>query len=176
LRGQVRALGDTATVVDRYVRDAFVATSEDHDQSIHIRSAMIESASGLPIAGPVAPGTALCFKVEFETSNPIQDLNFAFRVLRSTDQLIAYDGHFSQSDLGIPSDRPCSFTVSYHFHANLTRGQYYFDVFAQDRPTQRFLARLTPAGHLTVVENRTWGGVADLNVRPEVGVTSLLTQ
>jgi lipopolysaccharide transport system ATP-binding protein len=168
LKGQVRALGPASQAIDRYVRDAFVTSSGDAGTVIGIRSAVLESTDGETITGHVAPGAPLRFRVEFKTSGPVRDLNFAFRLLRSTDQLIVYDGHFSQVELGLSLDGPCEFIVSYEFHANLTRGQYYFDVFAQDLPTQDFLTRLTPAAHLTVVENRTWGGVADLAVRPVV--------
>ena len=165
LKGRVRAHGPTAVAIDRYVRDAFVTSPDSAGAPIRIHSASVESIAGEPITAPVDPGTMLRFDVGFETSDPLEDLNFAFRVLRSTDQLVVYDGHFSQAELGIITDQAGRFMVSYEFCANLTRGQYYFDVFAQDRPTQRFLARLTPAGHLTVRESRTWGGVANLMAR-----------
>src|SRR5262249_2881587 len=94
----------------------------------------------------------------------IDDVMFAFGVHRSTDQLLVYEGHFSQHEVGLTRMTPGRFTVCFDFESHLIRGQYYFAVFAAHRPTQRYLGRLRPAGHITISESRTWGGVADLNV------------
>ena len=171
LNRQTRALGPALEVIDRYVRDAFVPTAGAIGPLVRIRSTELQHVNGTPVTGPVPPGTPLRLLVEFEVPGAIQDLNFAFLVHRSTDQLTVYDGHFSQRELGLLLTEPARFTIAYQFDVNLTRGQYYFDVFAQDNATQRFLARLTPAGHLTVAETRTWGGVANLNVRASASPT-----
>jgi ABC-type polysaccharide/polyol phosphate transport system ATPase subunit len=168
LNRQLRSSGPASRVIDQYVREAFVVPATREDGDIRIRSAALETPTGTPVTTPISPGELLVLRVRFETARPVCDLNFAFRVLRSTDQLVVYDGHFSQIDLALSADQAGEFTIAYQFTANLTRGQYYFDVFARHQPTQRYLTRLTPAGHVTVVESRTWGGVADLEVRPEV--------
>ena len=120
------------------------------------------------VIDPVAPGTKLNFSVEFDAVDHVADATFAFRLHRSTDQLLVYDGHFSHRELGMDAVVPGRFTVQYQFDVNLTRGQYYFDVFAQHTPTQRFMGRLRPAGHVTVAEARTWGGVADVAAHASV--------
>jgi hypothetical protein len=111
-------------------------------------------------------------KVEFEAAAAIAETGFGFRVLRSTDQLLVYDGQFSQRDLGLVVDGAQRFTIDFIFEVNLTRGQYYIDVLAGHAPTQQYLARLTPAGHLTVSESQTWGGVAHLAVEATATTTA----
>ncbi len=169
LKRQVRALGPAGEVIDKYVRDSFVA-SEDKSTTTDLRivSAELFDADGGRVEGPVAPGQRLRFSVVFESATSIADAGLAFRLLRSTDQLLVYDGQFSQRDLGLILDGPQRFTIDFAFEANLTRGQYYFDLLVGHTPTQRQLARLTPAGHLTIAETRTWGGVANLMVRTSV--------
>jgi lipopolysaccharide transport system ATP-binding protein len=162
LNRQARALGPTADVVSAYVRDSFATSSEAAQGEIKIVSAALRHLDGTVVTDPVAPGTRLNFSVEFDAVDHVDDATFAFRLHRSTDQLLVYDGHFSQRELGMDSVVPGRFTVQYQFDVNLTRGQYYFDVFAQHTPTQRFMGRLRPAGHVTVAEARTWGGVADV--------------
>jgi lipopolysaccharide transport system ATP-binding protein len=174
LNRRTRALGPSADVISRYVADSFAASPEASRGEVKILSAMLQQ-NGEPVIDSVAPGTQLDLLVTFEVEKPIDDVTFAFGVHRSTDQLVVYDGQFSQLDLGLGATlTPGRFTVRYTFDVNLTRGQYYFDVFAAQASSQRYLGRLRPAGHVTVVESRTWGGVADLNVRPSVNKTNAM--
>jgi len=164
LNRRPRLLGPVDEVIGQYVRDSFSAPDTSAVGGFRVVSAQLQDQTGQAVTSPVRPSMQLRFVVRVETLRPFGELIFAFRVLRSTDQLVVYDGHFSQAELGLRLDVPGCFEVSYGFTANLTRGEYFFDVFAQEVATQRFLGRMTPAGHLTVVENRTWGGVADLSV------------
>ncbi len=56
--------------------------------------------------------------------------------------------------------------VDYRLRANVTRGLYHFDCFVFDDATQTSLHRINPAAKLTVHEERTWSGIADLSVTP----------
>jgi hypothetical protein len=103
-----------------------------------------------------------------EADAEINDVGIAFRVLRSTDQLLVYDGQCSDQEIGLKVAPGHRYHLSFAFDVNLTRGQYYFDLLIGHTPTQNQLARLTPAGHMTVVEKQTWGGVANLMVRTTV--------
>jgi lipopolysaccharide transport system ATP-binding protein len=162
-----RALGPSAEVISKYVTDSFVSPEATNGE-INIVSATLQDLAGREVREPLAPGTQLKLSVEFDAVAGIDDVTFAFGVHRATDQLMVYDGHFSQREVGLKSLLKGRFTVDFQFQANLTRGQYYFDVFAAHTPTQRYLGRLRPAAHMAVVETRTWGGVADLAVRPAV--------
>lgn len=163
LNQRPRALGPTGDVIQQYLTEAFGSASLGG--VLRIVSAHLRHSDGNEVAGAVNPGTRLTLGVTFESTVELDDASFAFRVLRSTDQLLVYDGHFSRHELGLNLHRPCRFDVDFTFDANLTRGQYYFDVFGFDTPTQEFLARSVPAGHLAIDEGRTWGGVANLAVR-----------
>jgi len=168
LNRRARAQGPSTDVISRYVADSFAASPEASQGDVKILSATLEQ-NGETVVGSVTPGTPLDLLVTFEVVKPIDNVTFAFGVHRSTDQLVVYDGQFTQRELGLAATlAPGRFTVRFTFDANLTRGQYYFDVFAAQASSQRYLGRLRPAGHLTIVESRTWGGVADLNVRPSV--------
>jgi lipopolysaccharide transport system ATP-binding protein len=159
------ALGEPTEVIGKYVRESFTPTVESSQGEVTIESVALRDEQGVEVTGAVEPGTPLRMAVTFAVSQAIDDLSFAFRLIRATDQLTVYDGHFSDEELGLASLSPGQrVTVEYSFRANVTRGQYYFDVFACYNPTQRFVARLRPAGHLTIAETRTWGGVADLAV------------
>lgn len=158
-------IGPTSDVIGRYVKDSFAVSSEARQGEVHIVSAELLHPDGALVAEAVAPGTRLRLTVTCDVVQPIDEVMFGFGVHRSTDQLLVYDGHFSQQDVGLTTSlTPGRVTLSFDFNAHLSRGQYYFDVFAGHGPTQRFLGRLRPAGHVTVTESRTWGGVADLSV------------
>ena len=169
LKRQSRALGPTAEVIDKYVREAFVPTGElKDDGAFRIRSTELVDTDGVPVSGPVVPGQHLCFRAELEADAAVSDVGIAFRVHRSTDQLLVYDGQFSEQEIGLKIAPGQRYRLSFAFDVNLTRGQYYFDLLIGHAPTQKQLARLTPAGHMTVVERQTWGGVANLMVRTTV--------
>ncbi|MGC4081744.1 MAG: Wzt carbohydrate-binding domain-containing protein [Vicinamibacterales bacterium] len=170
LKRQVKALGTAAEVIDAYVRDSFVGGGHSHsDGEVHIVSTALTHATGEPVGRNVDAGEHLCFRVVLEAARPVAGMSFAFRLIRATNQLLAYDGQFSQAELEIPTDRAGRFSLDFHFDANLTRGQYYIDLLIGQPPTTRQLARLTPAAHLSVGETRTWGGVANLMTRVTVG-------
>jgi len=157
-------IGASSDVISRYVKDSFAVSSEAHQGEVQIASAELLHPDGTAVLDAVAPGARLRLSVTFEVVKAIDDVMFAFGVHRSTDQLLVYEGHFSQHELGLTTLTPGRFTVCFEFDSHLIRGQYYFAVFAAHRPTQRYLGRLRPAGHITISESRTWGGVADLNV------------
>jgi len=170
LNRQTRAHGVSADVINCYVNDSLTSPEASHGE-VRIVSADLRRQDGTVAVGSMAPGTPLNLLVTFEVVDPIDNVTFAFGLHRSTDQLVVYDGHFTQQELGLGALGPGQFTVSFQFKANLTRGQYYLDVFAAHASTQRYLGRLRPAGHVSIDESRTWGGVADLAVRASVAPT-----
>jgi len=168
------ALGPTAEVIDRYVRDTFASTSDTRtDGEVIFKSVEVTTADGTAIKGPIAAGEAVRVRVDLDIRTTLRDVVFALRVLRSTDQLLAYDGQFPQEELGLIMEAGTSARLDFTLDANLTRGQYYFDLIVGQ--PGRYVARLTPAGHLTVTESRTWGGIADLRAEATARLTDLLT-
>jgi lipopolysaccharide transport system ATP-binding protein len=166
LNRSCRTTGPTAEVIDAYVRNnAFAPAAEGTSGDIRIAGAALQTADGGSVNAPIAPGEILRLVVDFEVVRTMDDLTFAMVVHRSTDQLVVYDAHFKQEELAPPLSAGSRFRLEFELAANLTRGQYYFDVFAQYSPTQQYVARLRPAAHLAVQETRTFQGVADLRVR-----------
>jgi len=172
LNRQARAHGPCADVINTYVTDSFVPSGEAARGEIHVASAELQSLDGRPVTAPVPPGTTLNLCVEFDVREPISDVALTCTLLRATDQLVVYDRTFRQQEFGLDVLPRGRFTVQYQLNANLTRGQYYFDVFSTHVPSQRYLGRLRPAAHLTIAENLTWGGVADLALRASVKPTA----
>ena len=100
LRRKALALGPANEVIDAYVRDAFVPTDESQAGEFAIRATSLCRPDGSPVVEAVEPGARLELRVTFEAVAPFDDVVFAFRMLRSTDQLLVYDGQFTQEDLG----------------------------------------------------------------------------
>ncbi|MEQ1871635.1 MAG: ABC transporter ATP-binding protein [Vicinamibacterales bacterium] len=164
VKRKTMALGPTAEVIDNYVREMFQSqVTSNGDDDVVVTNVTVYNAGDQPVTGPVASGETLRVAVDLDVRIPIHDGLFALRVIRSTDQLLAYDGQFTQQELGLQLGTPTKARVEFALDVNLTRGQYYFD-FIVGKPGQ-YVTRLTPAAHLTVAESRTWGGIADLRVR-----------
>jgi len=168
LNRQVKAYGPCPQVINSYVTDALVPTGEATRGEVHIVSAQLRTLDGTPLSGPVPPGSTLNLWIEFDVREPIDEVTFTCQMHRATDLLMVYDRTFNQRELGLHALPRGRFALQYQFDVNLTRGQYYFDVFASHTPSQRYLGRLRPAAHLTVTENLTWGGVAHIALRASV--------
>jgi lipopolysaccharide transport system ATP-binding protein len=168
LKRRPLAVGPATEVIDTYVRDAFVGANVSEGEDFRVRSSTLVGPDGRPVTAPIAPGTRLELHVEFEAAKPLDGIVFAFRVLRSTDRLLVYDGQFTQDEVGLDFTGTRAFRLVYGFVANLTRGQYYVELIAGHPASQRNVARLAPAAHIAVNETRTWGGVADLVLQPSV--------
>ena len=173
----VRHAGATPAVLDSYIRSRSEVVTSGGAELAAIRSVRLVDDRGRPV-DRVAPGAALILQVEYAIQPGASDLTFGLLLHRSTDGLTVYDANFTPAELGIesrPSGRltapaesgdAMSVSVDYHLRANVTRGHYHFDCHVLHNATQRILHRITPAAQLSVHEQRTWGGVADLAVAP----------
>ena len=111
-------------------------------------------------------------RVTYRAEIDVEDLTFGLVAHRSTDNLVLYDGNIPGEELGVPRLRQGdTIAVAFEFRVHLTRGQYDFECHVLHNPTRRFLARLRPAAILTVDEQRTFGGVVDLELRAAVVVS-----
>ena len=54
--------------------------------------------------------------------------------------------------------------LEFRFNANLVRGMYHVECVVVDSPTQTILTSVSPLASFSVLESRTWAGVADLSV------------
>jgi hypothetical protein len=107
----------------------------------------------------------LTLQVTYGALKAVTDVTLGFVVYRTTDGLVVYDGNLGGDEIGLKRLSPGEkVTVEFSFRAHLTRGRYHLECHVLHNPTSRFLARLRPAGALTIAESRTYAGVADLEV------------
>jgi lipopolysaccharide transport system ATP-binding protein len=167
LASTVRAEGDPDDVIRAYAATAEATLESSQNDAIRIAAVTLLDDGGLPAAPSVPPGEPLVLRATFEPKTSARDVTFGFLVYRSTDNLLVYDGHFTNAEIGIReiiADKP--FQVDFHFRANLPRGHYRVGTRIYDNILQRFLAEVCPPATFGVQELQTWAGIAHLDVRP----------
>jgi lipopolysaccharide transport system ATP-binding protein len=163
IRNQVVAVGETPQVIDAYIRHAQDAKGIQWDGDLVVTHTALESAVGR--TDDVPPGTPMVLRIRFEARRKLPNITFAFRVHRATDLLTVYDGNFSCDELGVGEVGAGEHvSLEFHFKANLVRGVYHTECIGVETPTQTFLNPPLPLASFSVLESRTWSGVADLSV------------
>jgi lipopolysaccharide transport system ATP-binding protein len=170
LHREIRAIGPTREVIEQYVRAADRPRGDTTGAAVEILRTELLDERGRPTLA-AASGAPLTLRVTYRANAPVEDLLLGFLVYRSSDALSVYDANFSSGELRIaslqPGDEP---VVDFHFRAHLTRGQYHLGCHVFDTRTQSYTDRVCPTGILTVEETRTFSGIADLQVAPELVV------
>jgi lipopolysaccharide transport system ATP-binding protein len=169
LAGSVRAAGAPDEVIHAYVTSASEEVEAAENDPVKITSVRLVDSAGQPVAGSVAPGDPLCLRASFLPRVTADNVTFGFLMYRSTDNLLLYDGHFTNVELGLPSitaGQP--FQVSFPFRANLTRGHYYVMTRIYDNILQRMIAHVCPHAGFVVEELQTWSGIVHLDVKPRL--------
>ena len=146
--------------------------SSDHRES-EIKDPVLSDRDDRPVTS-VAPGTPLKLRATYVVHETFPNVHFGFIVYRSTDNLLAYGGNFTGTEVGLPGIQAGqTLTLEFSFACHLARGQYHIECHAYDNAGGTHLARLSPAALLHVYDTRTYGGVADLAARAEVVSQSL---
>jgi lipopolysaccharide transport system ATP-binding protein len=171
LNREVLASGPTAEVIRRYVGST--AKSEAvSDAAIVIQTARLHGQES--DSSTVRPGAPLSVRVEYLVNDNIDNVTFGFIVRRTSDLLCVYDGNFQPDELAVERlPAGTQFSIDFHVRAHLVRGQYHFECHVYDNATQRFLTKSGPFGSLTVQENRTYAGIADLEVSANATIPEL---
>jgi ABC-type polysaccharide/polyol phosphate transport system ATPase subunit len=173
LGGTVKAAGAPDAVIQAYVESADTALDASQNDAVRIVSARLLGDRDDVVEGAVAPGGALTLRAAFMPTVPARDVTFGLLVYRSTDNLLVYDGHFTNAEIGLPAIVPGQpFEVDFRFRANLTRGHYRVVTRIYDNIIQNFLAQVCPPSTFAVEELQTWAGIAHLDVRPVTRVTA----
>jgi lipopolysaccharide transport system ATP-binding protein len=168
LHREVRAIGPCRDVIEQYVRASDRPRGAAADAPVEIARTELLDSRGRPAAA-MPSGAPLTLRVTYRAHAAVDDLLFGFLVYRSSDALPVYDANFGNGELRIPPMRAGDeVVVDFHFRAHLTRGQYHLGCHVFDTRTQRYTDRVCPTGILTVEENRTFCGIADLQVTPEL--------
>jgi lipopolysaccharide transport system ATP-binding protein len=164
LHSEMRAYGSSHDVIERYVTEMYRrGTSDAADGAAVVRAELLD-ADGAPVR-TAAPNALLKLRVTFCAGAPVSDLTLGFLVHRSTDNLLVYDANIRADEIGMISLGPLEqVTVEFRFRAHVRRGQYHLECHLLHNPTRRFLTRLRPAALLTIEEDRSYGGVVDLEL------------
>jgi lipopolysaccharide transport system ATP-binding protein len=158
------ALGAVDAVLQRYVASQQGDQQGRDSDDIRMKASVLADADG-PMHRMVRPGTELTLQLRYEGALQWQDVTLGFIIYRSTDRLRVYDGNYTLDQLGLPGiggKEAC--LVDFRFRAHLTRGHYLIECHALHNPTHRFLGCLSPAATFVVDEQRTWAGVADVEL------------
>jgi lipopolysaccharide transport system ATP-binding protein len=168
LAGEVKAMGPARGVIEQYVRASDRAQRTAEVGAVEIVRTELLDERGRP-ATAAASGAPLTLRVEYLAHAAVENLLLGFLVYRSTDRLPVYDANFGTDELRIGTlQEGDAFTVDFHFRAHLTRGQYHLGCHVFHYATQSYTDRVCPAAILSVDENRTHSGIADLQVAPAV--------
>jgi len=166
LANSVKAEGPTADVLDTYVRTTQKLEAPTGGRIVEITSAEF-IAGGTPIGAyqEVDSGSQLDLRVSVTSLEPIDDVTFGFLVYRSSDQLLVYNGHIQSRDLGPPDRFMGDFVLDLTFRAHLVRGHYYITLHVLHNPTQDYLVPRRQVATISVHENRSRAGVADVDLK-----------
>ena len=168
LGGAVQASGNPDEVIRAYVASADETSDAADNDQVRITGVRLLSDDDGSLDISVEPGAALSLQVTFMPTVNARDVTFGFLVYRSTDNLLVYDGHFTNAEIGLPSIAAgAPFDVTFRFRANLTRGHYRAVTRIYDNILQSFLAQVCPPTTFTVRELQTWAGIAHLDVKPK---------
>ncbi len=167
LKGTSEASGPVERVIETYVRSMGSPHRSNAGDLVDIVNPTLVDSRGCEVT-VVEPGARLTLRVGYLPQTTVTDVTFGFGLIRSTDNLVVYDGSFTSQELGIdPLEKGVKRNIEFGFQAHLTRGQYHVFCNVCHNPTQR-IVRASPVAVLSVKEQRTWMGVADLNVVPVV--------
>jgi lipopolysaccharide transport system ATP-binding protein len=165
LKREVRSLGPVSQALVAYLADVS-AIEQPAAGAVEITSAALTGFDPRD-ATTVAAGASLNLRVNYAVRKDASDVTLGFILYRSADQLIVYEGNYLVGDVLGSSDLRAGteFGVDFGFVANVTRGQYHIECYALHNPTHEYISRLSPAAMVTVMEQRTCRGVADVNLR-----------
>jgi lipopolysaccharide transport system ATP-binding protein len=166
LAGTTRAFGHPDDVIRAYVASSDAETEAAKNERIHIRSTTLIDSDGKPAIATVRPGDELVLRVSCRPKVSSRDVTFEFMVYRSTDNLLVYNGHFTNKEMGLQSIDPGEdFDAFFRFKTHLTRGHYRAVIRIYDNVIQEFHAQVCPPATFVVEELQTWAGVAYLDVQ-----------
>jgi homopolymeric O-antigen transport system ATP-binding protein len=168
LQQEVRAIGPTPEVIKSYVENTDTGRDARTGATVDVQAEGVLDASGRPVT-VISPGATLTFCAAYHFHQDISNVQFGLLVYRSTDGLLLYAGSIDWDEIG-PDRIEANETIraSFVFKVPLARGQYHLECDCYHPPTGRHLARLVPAGAITVEEQRIHSGIVDLEMRAMV--------
>ena len=166
LRSSVRAQGNVLDTIGAYLQ----ATQEEgasERPGVYIDQVRLTDDAGEP-AGTVMPGTPLTLEARYSIREALIKPSFGLTVLRSTDHLVVFDGHFTPRDMGIRNlSAGQTYLVRFTLRANLTRGPYHIGLDVNENSIV-WVGLKRPAASFQVADRRPHGGIVDLAVTVDV--------
>ena len=174
VKSSPRFYGPVGEAVAHYLGLVGDHSSAWQGKGISVTRSALVGADG-EAATAVEPFTPLRLDIDFDFKERFDHLTFALVLYRATDGLIVYDGNFSLTDLGVSAVEPGPLGLSFEHTVPLTRGQYAYEMIVHDPREAEFRLRAMPVAGVRIDEYVTYGGVADLRVRPGLRVDAMVT-
>ena len=167
-----RAYGPAMQVIEQYVASSATEQEVDTSSEFRVESLTLHDGTG-ELDEAIAPGTPLQLDVAWRAHAEVTNLTFVFRIHRSTDGLLVFDGHVGDAELSLaevePGDR---IHLTHVFRPHLARGQYHVELFVYHNTTGNVLGRACPAGAFRVAEPRTHRSIVDVDLRTSLNGTA----
>ena len=169
LAGGVKAEGSPDEVIHAYVTSATDEVEAAENDAVRITSVRLIDDSAQPVTKSVTPGRPLCLRASFLPGVSAENVTFILVLYRLTDNLLLYEGHFTNAEVGLPRLTPGQpVQVDFAFRANLTRGHYHLMTRIYDNILQRFIAYVCPHVGFAIEELQTWSGIVHLEVTTQL--------
>jgi lipopolysaccharide transport system ATP-binding protein len=170
LQSKVLYEGQPSEAIRRYIRNGEPQTVVKQHDGYRLQSISVFSDNGLPLDQGVPPGTRIGIQLTIEADNPPADLLLAVLCRRATDGLIVYDGNFPFMENGIKFGGSAnSANITVKLAAHLTRGLYSIELFLYEGSADRRALVMPNVAVIRVDEQRTYQGIADLDVSVKAG-------
>ncbi len=175
LKSSVRYRGPVGGAVTEYLALTTGSTASlGRGQGVHLVGSRLVDAAGQTAPEGVAPGARLRLEVDLEVDEQLPaGLHYSMLVRRATDSVVAYDGSYEDTELGLPPLAPGQ-RVRLHFDhvLNLVRGQYAYEFNVYEPAVAGHRLWVGPVAGVRVDEFRTYGGLADLAVTASAQVVA----
>jgi lipopolysaccharide transport system ATP-binding protein len=162
----MRACGPAARVIEEYVTSASAARHADILDEYVLDHVQIRDDMGRQ-PHEIGPGTPLCLDVRWRADEPRTNITFGFKIYRSTDGLVVFDGHVGDDELSLAEDDHV-IELRHRFRPHLARGQYHVELWVHHNSTGMVLGRGSPAGAFRIVETQTHRSIADVELQTEL--------
>jgi homopolymeric O-antigen transport system ATP-binding protein len=168
MHNSLRAIGASADVIRSYVESTESGRSARKGEIVDIEHTELLDGAGVS-TGAISPGATLTLRATYVFHQPTSEIHFGLLLYRTTDGLLIYAAPVNWDQIG-PHEIEAGerVVVDFVFRVPLARGQYHLECHCCDNKTNRYFARLVPAGMIAVEEHHIHSGIADLEMRAHV--------
>lgn len=170
LQSKVLYEGQPSEAIRRYIGNDEASTVVKQCDGYRLRHVAVSSEGSLSLDEGIPPGTRIRIQLAVEADDPPLDLQMTVLCRRATDGLIVYDGNFPFTENGIEFSGPAnSANITVDLAAHLTRGLYSIELFLYEGSADRRALVIPSVAIIRIDEQRTYKGIADLDVSVRAG-------